>query len=72
MKRGLLPWLVPVAMLVALLVAATNSPIVYGAVLVVAGWVVLPLVLSSLRKSGNWPRSLGGGSDPNRRRFWGM
>jgi hypothetical protein len=72
MKRALLPWLLPVAMLLGLLVAVTNSAIVYGAVLVVAGWVVLPLVLSGLRKSGNWPRSLGGGSDPNRRRFWGM
>jgi hypothetical protein len=72
MKRGLLPWLVPVAMLLALLVAITNSAIVYGAVLVIAGWVVLPVVLSAMRRSGNWPRSLGGGSDPNRRRFWGM
>jgi len=72
MRRALLPWMVPAAMLLALLVAVTNSTIVYGAVLIIAGWVVLPLVLSGMRRSGNWPRSLGGGSDPNRRRFWGM
>ena len=72
MKRPLIPWLVPVAMVLALLVAVTNSDIVYGAVLIIAGWVVLPLALSAMKKSGNWPRSLGGGSDPNRRRFWGM
>jgi hypothetical protein len=72
MKRALIPWLFPLALLLALLVAVTNSPIVYGAVLIVAGWVVLPLALSAAKKSGNWPRSLGGGSDPDRRRFWGM
>ena len=72
MKRGWIPWLFPVALLLALLLAATNSDIVYGAVLILAGWVILPLVLSAMKKSGNWPRGLGGGSDPNRRRFWGM
>jgi uncharacterized membrane protein HdeD (DUF308 family) len=72
MKRGVIPWLFPLALLLALLVAVTNSPIVYGAVLIIAGWVVVPLALSAMKKSGNWPRSLGGGSDPNRRRFWGM
>lgn len=72
MKRALLPWLVPVVMLLGLLLAATNSVIVYGAVLIIGAWVVLPLLLSWMRRSGQWPRSLGGGSDPNRRRFWGM
>jgi hypothetical protein len=72
MKRALVPWLFPLALVLALLVAVTNSPIVYGAVLIVAGWVVLPLTLSAVKKSGTWPRSLGGGSDPDRRRFWGM
>jgi hypothetical protein len=72
MSRALLPWLVPVALLLGLLVATTNSAIVYGAVLIVAAWIVLPLVLWAMKKSGHWPSSLGGGSDPSRRRFWGM
>ena len=72
MKRGLIPWLLPVAMLLALLLAATNSPIVYGAVLILAAWVVIPLVLTWARKTGAWPSFFGDPSDPNRRRFWGM
>ena len=72
MKRGLIPWLLPMVMLLALLLAVTNSPVVYGAVLIVAGWVVLPLGLAWARRAGMWPRFLGDRSDPNRRRFWGM
>ncbi len=72
MKRALLPWMFPVALILGLLIAATNSPIVYGAVLIVLGWVILPLALSAARRSGRWPRSLGGGSDPTQRRFPGM
>ncbi len=72
MRRSLLPWLLPLAMLLALLVAATNSTVVYGAVLIIAGWIVIPLALTWARKSGMWPRSLGDRSDPNRRRFGGM
>jgi hypothetical protein len=72
MKRAALPWLFPVALLLGLLVALTNSVIVYAVVLIVLGWGFLPFALSWARRSGNWPRSLGGGSDPNRRRFPGM
>ncbi|HWE13981.1 MAG TPA: hypothetical protein VG365_10740 [Solirubrobacteraceae bacterium] len=72
MKRALLPWLFPVAVLLGLLIAATNSSIVYGATLIVAAWGVLPFALSRARRSGSWPRSLGGGSDGNRRRFPGF
>jgi hypothetical protein len=67
MRRALLPWLFPVAVLLGLLIAATNSSIVYGAVLIVAVWGILPFALSRARRSGIWPRSLGGGSDGNRR-----
>jgi hypothetical protein len=72
MKRELLPWLLPAAMVLALVVAATNSVAVYAAVLIIVGWVVVPLGLWWARRSGMWPRSLGDRSDPNRRRFWGM
>ena len=72
MKRALIPWLFPLALLLALLLAATDSTVVYGAVLIIAAWVVIPLALFWARKSGMWPRSLGDRSDPNRRRFWGM
>ncbi len=68
----MLPWLLLLALLVALLLALTNSTIVYGAVLIVVGWIVIPLALARARRAGLWPRSLGDRSDPNRRRFWGM
>jgi hypothetical protein len=71
-KRGVIPWLLPLVMLLALLVAVTNSPIVYGAVLVIGSGVLLPPAMAAMRRGGNWSRSLGGSSDPNRRRFWGM
>jgi hypothetical protein len=72
MKRALAPWLLPLAMVLGVLVAITNSVVVYGAVLIIAAWVVVPLALAWARKAGMWPRSLGDPSDPNRRRFWGM
>jgi hypothetical protein len=72
MRRALLPWLFPVVLVGAMLIALTKSPIVWGAVLIVLGWGILPFALSRARRSGNWPRSLGGGSDPNRRRFPGL
>jgi hypothetical protein len=72
MKRALLPWLFPVAVILGLLVAATNSPIVWGAALMIGGWVVIPLVLAGARRSGSWPRSLGGGSDGDKPRFPGF
>jgi hypothetical protein len=72
MKRALLPWLLPLGILLALLLAVTNSDIVYGAVLIVAGFVIFPLVATWARKAGAWPGVFGDRSDPNRRRFWGM
>jgi hypothetical protein len=72
MTRALLPWLFPLLVLAAVLVAVTNSTIVYIVVVAVVGWVFLPFALSWARRSGNWPSWLGGGSDPNRRRFPGL
>jgi xanthine/uracil permease len=72
MRRALLPWLFPVVLVLALLIAVTNSPIVYVAVVAVLGWGLLPVALSWARRSGTWPQWLGGGSDPNRRRFPGL
>ncbi|HWE07862.1 MAG TPA: hypothetical protein VG325_00830 [Solirubrobacteraceae bacterium] len=66
MRRALLPWLFPVLLMAGLLIAATGSPIVWGLALIVAGWVALPLALSAARRSGNWPRSLGGDQDAGR------
>lgn len=55
MRRALLPWLFPIAILLALLVAITNSTIVYGAVAIVFAWVVAPLGLAAARRSGTLP-----------------
>ena len=55
MRRALLPWLFPVAVLVALLVAMSGSRLVAGLVLVAVVGVALRL-LSSRFRSGDVPR----------------
>jgi hypothetical protein len=65
MKRALLPWLFPVAMILGLLLALTNSLIVFGLVVMVSLWVVLPLGLAAVRRSGGMPHMFQGDGSAN-------
>lgn len=65
MKRALLPWLLPLAMILGLLLALTNSMIVFGLVVIVIVWVVLPIVLVAVRRSGGMPHMFQGDGAAN-------
>jgi hypothetical protein len=51
-NRALVPWLIPVAMLVAVVVAATGAVWLLGLLLIIAGWGLLPLGIAGIRRSG--------------------
>lgn len=55
MRRGLLPWLVPVIMLVGVLAVAVGGAVAGAVVLLVLVWFALPRALASLRESGDLP-----------------
>lgn len=65
MKRALLPWLLPLAMILGLVLALTNSMIVFGLVVIVTVWVVLPVVFVAVRRSGDLPHMFRGDGAAN-------
>jgi hypothetical protein len=51
-SHGLVPWLIPLAMVVGVIVAASGAVWLLFVLLVVAVWGLLPLGIAGLRRSG--------------------
>lgn len=67
MSRGLVPWLIPLALVIVVIVAASAPVWLLGLLFIIGVWVVLPLGISGMRRSGTeLPRWMRFGPGPPR------
>jgi hypothetical protein len=50
-NRALVPWLIPLAMVVGVIVAASGALWLLVLLLIIAGWGLLPLGIAGMRRS---------------------